>query len=53
MKITIEIKDNKADFFLELLKHLKFVKRFTIQDDGNKKQILAGIKKGVEEMKIN
>ncbi len=33
MKILIEIQDNKANFFLELLKSFKFIKSQKIIDD--------------------
>ena len=52
MKVTVDIKDNKAELFLEFIKSLSFVKKVSVEDDLDKKQILAGIKRGVEEMKL-
>lgn len=52
MKVTIDIKDSKAGFFMELIKSLSFVKKVKVEEAPNKKQILAGVKQGVEEMKL-
>ena len=49
-QITLHIKDNKFQFFLELIKSLDFVH---IDDQGDSKDaILKNIKKGLEEVKL-
>lgn len=50
MKLLLEIKDEKAPFFLELLKNFKFVK--TKELTPYKAEVLEGIKEAVEEMKL-
>ncbi len=49
MKILIDIKDEKADFMLELLRDLSFVKILSISNE--KHDILNGTKKAVNEVK--
>lgn len=50
MKVLLDIKDNKADFVMELLKSLSFVKAKPISDD--KAKLVSEIKEAVEEMKL-
>jgi hypothetical protein len=50
MKILLDIKDSKADFVMELLKSLSFVKAKPLTP--HKSEILEGVKKAVEEMKL-
>jgi len=50
MKLLLDIKDNKADFVLELLKNLPFVK--TQELVPTKAKILADIREAVDEMKL-
>ena len=50
MKILLEIKDNKAEFVLELLRSLSFVKAETLTP--HKAEVLKGLKEAVEEMKL-
>lgn len=52
MKVTIDIKDNKADFILELLRSFSFVKIKTELQEPSKKQILKELKKSVEEVNL-
>ena len=50
MKVLLDIKDNKADFVLELLKNFSFVKAETITP--SKAQFLKGLKEAVEEVTL-
>jgi hypothetical protein len=50
MKLILDIEDNKADFVLELLKNLKFVKVKTISP--YKAEVLESIKQSVNELKL-
>ena len=50
MKVLLDIKDNKADFVMELLRTLSsYVKAKPITD--SKAQVMEDIKEAVEEMK--
>lgn len=51
MKILLDIKDNKASFFMEVLKHFTFVKKATpISDD--KANLMQDIREAVDELKL-
>ncbi len=50
MKVLLDIKDNKAEFILELLKSFSFVKTKPLTP--YKANVLEGIKEAVEEMKL-
>jgi len=50
MKVLLDIKDNKADFVLELLKNFSFVKAETITP--SKAQFLKGLKEAVQEVTL-
>jgi hypothetical protein len=50
MKLIVEVEDQKADFFLELLKQLKFVKVKPLTP--YKTEILEGIKEAVEQVNL-
>jgi hypothetical protein len=50
MKVLLDIKDSKADFVMELLNSLSFVKTKKLTDE--KTQLIAEIKEAVEEMKL-
>ena len=50
MKILLEIKDEKAQFFLELLKNFSFVKAKPLTEP--KARLMAEVKEAVEEMKL-
>ena len=50
MKVLLEIKDNKADFVMELLANFSFVKAKQIEDE--KAQLIDEIKEAVKEMKL-
>ena len=50
MKLLLDIKDNKADFVMELLHNFSYIKAKPLTP--YKAQILEGIKEAVEEMKL-
>ncbi len=50
MKLLLDIKDEKVPFVLETLKKFKFVKIKKLTP--YKAEVLEGIKKAVEEMKL-
>jgi hypothetical protein len=50
MKVLLDIKDNKADFVMELLGSLSFVKAKALTDE--KTQLKQEIKEAVAEMKL-
>jgi hypothetical protein len=64
MKIELEVANNKADFAMEVLQSLSFVKKATpqkkqkttkitaAQKKANTKKLFAEIKEAVEEMKL-
>ncbi|MCK5701944.1 MAG: hypothetical protein KAI29_12360 [Cyclobacteriaceae bacterium] len=51
MKILLDIKDNKAAFFMELLKSFNFVKKATPLSDA-KANLMQDIREAVEELKL-
>lgn len=50
MKLIVEVEDQKAEFLLELLKQLKFVKVKPISP--YKAEILEGIKEAVDQVNL-
>ena len=50
MKLLLDIKDNRASFFMEVLKNFTFVKATPITD--KKAVALEGFKEAVEEVKL-
>ncbi len=48
-QIILSVPDKKYEFFIELVKSLEFVKE--VKEPG-KKEILAGIRQAVEEVKL-
>ncbi len=50
MKVLLDIKDNKAEFVMELLKSLSFVKAKPISQP--KSRLMKEIQESVEEMKL-
>jgi hypothetical protein len=50
MKVLLDIKDNKADFVMELLQNFSFVKAKPLTDA--KTLLIEEIKEAVEEMKL-
>jgi len=50
VKILLDIKDNKAAFFMELLKNFSFVKKATPLSDA-KADLMQDIREAVEELK--
>ncbi len=51
MKLLLDINDNKALFFLEVLKNFSFVKKATPISDA-KADLMQDIKEAVEELKL-
>jgi len=49
MKLIIEVKDSKAEFLLELLRSLSFVKAQPVMNE--KQETLASVRAAVKEMK--
>jgi hypothetical protein len=50
MKLLLDIKDDKADFIIELLNNFKFVKTKPLTS--HQAEVLEGVKQAVEEMKL-
>jgi len=50
MKVMLDIKDNKAEFFMELIKNFPFVKAQPLSD--GKAKILEELKEAVDNMKL-
>ncbi len=50
MKILLDIKDNQASFFMEMLKHFPFVKATPLTDP--KAEFLKGFRQAVDEVKL-
>ena len=50
MKVLLDIKDNRADFIMELLKSFSFVKAKPLTPA--KAKVLEDLKKSVEEMTL-
>ena len=51
MKLLLDVREEKADFFLELLKNFNFVE-VKERTSNYELEVLAGIKQAVEEMKL-
>ncbi len=51
MKILLDIKDNKAAYFMEVLKNFTFVKNATPLSDA-KANLMQDIREAVEELKL-
>jgi hypothetical protein len=54
MKLVIDVKDSKAELFLEFLKTLTYVKvkPAPAEESDEKAAIIASVKQAVEEMKL-
>ncbi len=50
MKVLLDIKDNKAEFIMELLRNFSYVKAKPISDE--KIKLMDEIKEAVNEMKL-
>ena len=50
MKLLLEIKDSKAEFFLEVLKNFSFVQKTTFLNE--KEEEINSFKEAVEELKL-
>lgn len=53
MRITLEINDSKASAFLNFIKSLDFIKIQNKEAISSKKDILEGIKDGLNEAKLH
>ena len=51
MKILLDIKDNKASFFMELLKNFSFIEKVTPMSD-IKANLMQDIREAVEELRL-
>lgn len=51
-QIILSVPDKKYEFFIELVKSLEFVKEVEVVKKPGKKEILAGIRQAVEEVKL-
>ncbi len=49
MKLVVEVKESKAEFLLELLRSLSFVKTTAVPDE--KEAVLDSVRTAVEQMK--
>ena len=53
MKVVLDIKDNKADYILQLLKQYSFVKVKPVSDKKiAKAKFLKGLEEAVEDVKL-
>ena len=50
MKLVLEIKENKAEFFMQLIKNFPFVKIY--KENSKKKEALKSIEQGLKEVKL-
>ena len=49
-QVTLNIKDDKFQFFMELVKNFDFIQ---VDSDGDsKKEVMANLKQGFKEMKL-
>ena len=53
MRVTLEINDSKASAFLNFIKSLDFIKIQNKETASSKKDILEGIKDGLNEAKLH
>ena len=51
MKILIDVRDDKAAFFMEMIRNFRFVKAKLITSE--KARILQGLREAVEEVKLH
>lgn len=51
MKILLDINDNKASFFMEMLQNFSFIKKVTTITE-SKANLMQDIKQAVEEVKL-
>ncbi len=50
MKLVIEVKDSKAEFLMELLRSLPFVKSSEVSNEKN--EVRDSVREAVEQMKL-
>ena len=51
-QIILSVPDKKYEFFIELVKSLEFVKAVEEVKEPGKKEIIAGIRQAVEEVRL-
>lgn len=51
-QITLNIKDGKYQFFMELVKNLDFVQVEKTDDGDSKEEIIANLTQGFKELKL-
>jgi hypothetical protein len=52
-QVILSVPDKKYEFFIELIKNLEFVKGVEeVSKEPGKKEIIAGIRQAVEEVKL-
>ena len=52
-QVVLSVPDKKYEFFIELVRSLEFVKEVEVTEkEPGKKEILAGIRQAVEEVKL-
>lgn len=51
MKLIIDIKDSKAEFFMELISSFKFIKATPISD--KKAEAIKGFKQAINDVKLH
>lgn len=51
-QVILSVPDKKYEFFIELVKNLEFVKGVEEVKEPGKKEILAGIRQAVEEVRL-
>lgn len=51
--LTLEIKDNKFQFFKDLISNFRFVKIKEVEhDEDSDEEVMANIKNGIEEIRL-
>ncbi|MEQ9230010.1 MAG: hypothetical protein RIF46_04960 [Cyclobacteriaceae bacterium] len=53
MKVTLDIKENKAAAFLNFVKSLDFIQIKTEEDEPSNEEIMASIERGMKEAQLH
>ncbi|MEI8202448.1 MAG: hypothetical protein WCH34_05520 [Bacteroidota bacterium] len=51
-EVTLYIQDNKYKFFMDIVRNFDFVKIGAVDKGDPKEEILANVRKGLEEVKL-
>lgn len=51
-QITVYIDENEYDHFLELTKHLSYVKKIVTDEEPTKEEIVSNLKAGFKEVQL-